>query len=45
MIPEQNIEPIENKVASSGLITLNLEDYFDNDSVLCLISNHGFLWK
>ena len=30
MIPEQNIEPIENKVASSGLITLNLEDYFDN---------------
>ena len=30
MIPEQNIEPIENKVASSSLITLNLEDYFDN---------------
>jgi hypothetical protein len=30
MIPEQNIEPIENKVASSGLITLNLEDFFDN---------------
>lgn len=24
----ENIEPIENKVAGSGLITLNLEDYF-----------------
>ncbi len=24
----ENIEPIENKVANSGLITLNLEDYF-----------------
>lgn len=29
MIPEQNIEPIENKVASSSLITLNLEEYFN----------------
>lgn len=25
----ENIEPIENKVANSGLITLNLEDYFN----------------
>jgi hypothetical protein len=24
----ENIEPIENKIANSGLITLNLEDYF-----------------
>lgn len=30
MTPEENILPIENKVANSGLITLNLEDYFDN---------------
>lgn len=29
MISESNISPIENKVANSGLITLNLEDYFD----------------
>ena len=29
MTPEQNIVPIENKVASSSLITLNLEDYFN----------------
>ena len=24
----ENLEPIENKVANSGLVTLNLEDYF-----------------
>ncbi len=29
MTPEQNIVPIENKVASSSLITLNLEAYFN----------------
>ena len=29
MTPDQNIVPIENKVASSSLITLNLEDYFN----------------
>lgn len=29
MTSEENIVPIENKVANSGLITLNLEDYFD----------------
>lgn len=28
-MPDENIIPIENKVANSGLITLNLEDYFD----------------
>lgn len=26
---ENNITPIENKIANSGLVTLNLEDYFD----------------
>ena len=29
MTSDQNIVPIENKVASSSLITLNLEDYFN----------------
>jgi hypothetical protein len=29
MIPEQNSIPIQNKVVNSGLITLNLEDYFN----------------
>ena len=29
MMPENNITPIENKIANSGLVTLNLEDYFD----------------
>ncbi|MBP9690082.1 MAG: DUF2480 family protein [Bacteroidia bacterium] len=28
-MPENNITPIENKIANSGLVTLNLEDYFD----------------
>lgn len=29
MLPGNDTSPIENKVAGSGLITLNLEDYFD----------------
>jgi hypothetical protein len=29
MDAQNNIVPIENKIANSGLITLNLEDYFD----------------
>ena len=29
MMSENNIAPIENKIANSGLITLNLEDYFN----------------